>query len=285
MQITIEYFNAYLPALRSADERLFVKCNPYIMEALGELELFLCGYALPENITMDTPTIDVRAREEAQRWVCLRGAEMAVPHLDLVATPTGFGVVSNQNVAPASANRVSELRRALIRDTGESKCRLARLLRQTDWRGTDAAVAYFTRHLFYDAPVCRDYGLTYTTEGKLKQTITRAEFEIMQDSLMNAETYVRELFGEAFVNYTLADRLNLNREVYDVQAETAFLKLAAAHVHRLPAEALYAIKRAIIRSFEKDIDHFPLFQSSPEYRALHAEHFTNRDGDPTFFFG
>lgn len=285
MQITLEYFNAYLPALRSADERLFVKCNPYIMEALGELESFLCGYDLPESITMDTPTIDVKAREEAQRWVCLRGAELAVPHLDLVATPTGFGVVSNQNVAPASTARVKELRAALIRDSGESKSRLARLLRQTDWRGTDAAVAYFTNRFFYDAPICRDYGLTYTSDDGVKQEITRAEFEIMQDTLMEAETYVRKLFGDVFVNYTLVDRLNLRREAYDVQAETAFLKLAAACVHHLSTEALYAIKRAIIRSFEKDIVHFPLYQLSPEYRALHAERFTNRDGDPTFFFG
>ena len=33
----------------------------------------------------------------------------AVPSLDLVLTPNGFGIVSNQNVAPASRERVSRL--------------------------------------------------------------------------------------------------------------------------------------------------------------------------------
>ena len=33
----------------------------------------------------------------------------AVPSLDLVLTPNGFGIVSNQNVAPASPHRVARL--------------------------------------------------------------------------------------------------------------------------------------------------------------------------------
>ena len=33
----------------------------------------------------------------------------AVPSLDLVLTPNGFGIVSNQNVAPASPHRISRL--------------------------------------------------------------------------------------------------------------------------------------------------------------------------------
>lgn len=32
-----------------------------------------------------------------------------VPSLDLVLTPNGFGIVSNQNVAPASRDRVARL--------------------------------------------------------------------------------------------------------------------------------------------------------------------------------
>ena len=33
----------------------------------------------------------------------------AVPSLDLVLTPNGFGIVSNQNIAPASPHRISRL--------------------------------------------------------------------------------------------------------------------------------------------------------------------------------
>ena len=33
----------------------------------------------------------------------------AVPSLDLVLTPNGFGIVSNQNVAPASPHRITRL--------------------------------------------------------------------------------------------------------------------------------------------------------------------------------
>lgn len=40
------------------------------------------------------------------KLVCLRTYQEQIPQLDLVLTPTGFGVVSNQNLAPASADRV-----------------------------------------------------------------------------------------------------------------------------------------------------------------------------------
>ena len=43
------------------------------------------------------------------RMACLTAYKLAIPHLDLVLTDNGFGVVSNQNVAPASAERVNRL--------------------------------------------------------------------------------------------------------------------------------------------------------------------------------
>lgn len=38
----------------------------------------------------------------------------AIPSLDLVLTPNGFGIVSNQNIAPASRERVDALKESLI---------------------------------------------------------------------------------------------------------------------------------------------------------------------------
>ena len=44
-----------------------------------------------------------------KRWVCLETFITVVRHLDLVLTPTGFGVVSNGEVSPASTVRVENL--------------------------------------------------------------------------------------------------------------------------------------------------------------------------------
>ena len=46
----------------------------------------------------------------------------ALPSLDLVLTPNGFGIVSNNNVAPASADRVNRLGDALIANPLHRSC-------------------------------------------------------------------------------------------------------------------------------------------------------------------
>lgn len=51
---------------------------------------------------------------QLKRIVALDAFYRAVPSLDLVLTPNGFGVVSNQNVAPASKERVANLRANLL---------------------------------------------------------------------------------------------------------------------------------------------------------------------------
>ena len=48
-----------------------------------------------------------------RRAVYATAAYNALPTLDLVATPNGFGVVSNQNIAPASKERVAAFRESL----------------------------------------------------------------------------------------------------------------------------------------------------------------------------
>lgn len=52
--------------------------------------------------------------EQLKRIVALDALYRAVPSLDLVLTPNGFGVVSNQNIAPASKERVANLRAGLL---------------------------------------------------------------------------------------------------------------------------------------------------------------------------
>lgn len=49
-----------------------------------------------------------------KRIVAIDAFYRAVPSLDLVLTPNGFGVVQNQNVAPASKERVANLRASLL---------------------------------------------------------------------------------------------------------------------------------------------------------------------------
>lgn len=62
----------------------------------------------------------------------------AIPSLDLVLTPNGFGVVSNNNVAPASKERVERLIASLEADRDKNIELLIPLLaQQTQWVGSE----------------------------------------------------------------------------------------------------------------------------------------------------
>ena len=58
----------------------------------------ICGYADDKPIKVITAKL-----------IASEALRRAIPSLDLVLTPNGFGVVSNQNIAPASKERVDRL--------------------------------------------------------------------------------------------------------------------------------------------------------------------------------
>lgn len=103
MITTTDLFNNWLPAFRTPSGDIFTKLAPYIANIEDtHLQHLRPTYA---------PT-----REEEQliaRAATLRAAYHLIPQLDLVLTPTGFGIVSNQNTAPASPARVQSLREEL----------------------------------------------------------------------------------------------------------------------------------------------------------------------------
>ena len=72
----------------------------WVIETFVSTKTFntICGYADDNPIKIITAKL-----------VASEALRRAIPSLDLVLTPNGFGVVSNQNVAPASKERVDRL--------------------------------------------------------------------------------------------------------------------------------------------------------------------------------
>ncbi len=66
-------------------------------------------------------------RNAASVYVANEAFRMAVPSLDLVLTPNGFGIVNNQNVVPASKERIERLMFSLaqLRDKAASTMLIA----------------------------------------------------------------------------------------------------------------------------------------------------------------
>ena len=84
----------------------------------------------------------------------------AVPQLDLVLTPNGFGIVSNSNIAPASKERVERLLQSLekMRDDTLSVL-LPLLVQEAAWAASDPC-QYFCQTLYPWLDLPRKLGST-----------------------------------------------------------------------------------------------------------------------------
>lgn len=103
----------------------------------------ICGYTDSNNI-----------RILCCRLVVAEALLRAIPSLDIVLTPNGFGVVSNQNVAPASKDRVERLIASLAdyRDDCIANL-LPHLVGASQWLNSEQA-QFFGATLFPDLSVC-----------------------------------------------------------------------------------------------------------------------------------
>ena len=72
----------------------------------------------------------------------------AVPHLDIILTPNGFGIVSNTNIAPASKERINRLLDALLDNRDAALLQVLSLLpAESGWIGTKQA-QFFAATMF-----------------------------------------------------------------------------------------------------------------------------------------
>lgn len=93
-----------------------------------------------ETILERRESEDSRLLKACQRVIAMEAFLKSIPEVDLVLTDSGFGVISNQDVAPASKERVANLTAGLQARLDESKDRLVSFLmastKYDDWRGS-----------------------------------------------------------------------------------------------------------------------------------------------------
>ena len=137
------FFDRVLPWLQTAERWLF-------SQFVGD------GFA-DTFLTLDP---DEPVRVTAACVVAHEAMMRAVPSLDLVLTPNGFGIVSNQNVAPANRDRVARLIASL--EASRDDCieqLIGYLFRSEEWWQT-ATRQWFTATLFPNIDLANLCGFT-----------------------------------------------------------------------------------------------------------------------------
>ncbi len=266
--ITREIFEKHVSSATNADNAVFDAVTSelevaenFITEKLG-LSVF---DAIPDRILYFY-----------ERAVCLYAYSIAIPHLDLVLTPTGFGVVSTSNVVPASADRVHRLLSAVCAAYNDAIDEIIALLRYDDqWNDTEKAKELFSS-FFWSGRQFRRCGYPNAHRSELMEHMPAIDI---------SESELREAIGDEIID----ELLTCIRRAEVSASQRVLIRMIEQYIIADIGEALYyemrTLRNSIIRYLIKNIKEFPTFENSSAYRALKQEQYENKKDDPCFFFG
>ena len=139
---------------------LFDKIAPHLEVA----EAWLTTTFLSEAVLTELLSVSENANNKllhyARMAMVAEAMLHAVPQLDLVLTPNGFGVVSNTNIAPASKERVERLLLSLEKMRDDTLAVLLPLLTQDVAWATSDPCLYFEQTLYPWLDLPRKLGIT-----------------------------------------------------------------------------------------------------------------------------
>lgn len=274
--ITQETLESYVPAFRSSEHYIFDSLQGYILEA-RERTAFILGDDVEERADGSDAL-----RPLYVRLICYSAARRAVPGLDLILTENGFGVVSNQNVAPASSSRVEALLESLRKMESDTMDSLVLQLLKTEWKNKPEAKRIM-KSLLWSPTLLRYYGITLAGREAYAE-----EYSTLQPAIEQAEEAVRKTISPE-LHAELLRRLRNNpsehTSIYTRVIDTArqYMAAVAAGPAAQPARS-ELLKERLLRIVEEDADNLPEYKSSATYRAHHFQHYENRREDNTFFF-
>lgn len=189
-QIRLFYPNVLLPA--KGEQPLSEKLFPFLEGAEEWVIDTFCGNVV-YNAAVAAENEDLEGLLHIALAVIVHEAmRRAIPELDLVLTPNGFGIVSNNTIAPASKERVERLIAQSVENRDLAiEAMLRRLIRLDIWKNSEQ-FEFFSSTLFPNIDVCRLVGRKALWEGYLDlriQTMAveeRLAVQFFSHELMNA---------------------------------------------------------------------------------------------------
>ena len=193
---TNEQLNALLPNIAvtvQGEIPLIDKMAPFLSMA----EKWVCDVFTSEPVfdTICSLAEDNSLRAATTQIVVYEAFRRALPHLDVILTPNGFGIVSNTNIAPASKERVARLLDTLLenRDAAISQV-LSLVPAETAWLSTEQG-KFFAATMFPNLEVTLRF--PKTSESRLKQYLSIREKAIA----------IEEFFAAQYLSVELMDVL------------------------------------------------------------------------------
>lgn len=240
-------------------------------------DLFETIAAAPEAAETASDSAAIEALRKPLEKVIVSHAYMtAIPSLDLVLTPNGFGIVSNQNIAPASKERVERLRDSLEAERDRNlEQLLLRLASRDDWQQSSQG-KYFASTLFPFLSLCRRLAI--------REHIWD-EYQHLHDRLLKienvlAETYFSQEQMQVFRNKVM-DQMRTSHPLEEqIIRSLQSLEMMLVSDMQVHPQSFYDLVN-IIREHEEI---FPVWHSSETAKLYTPMVYRNKKGASGYWF-
>lgn len=224
----------------------------------------ICGYTDGNNIKI-----------LCSRLVVADALRRAIPSLDIVLTPNGFGVVSTQNIAPASKPRIDRLVGSMLSHSDDCiAALLPELVGASQWLKSKQA-DFFGATLFPDLAIVDSIG---NVQGCRWEKYLELRSKVIDLEASLAEEWLSPELMSALRSENLRRDLTPKRRevVRQVKAQIVGYLTAGTFITRRLAD--------IVNYIRQDEDEFPEWHNSATAELFSPPVFRNQKKSTGYFF-
>ncbi len=269
-------FERYVPVATQPEDstEVFAMMQHGLLAAWMQVKNDILGADIAfglENGDIDATSDIMR---ETKALICMQAFANAIRRNDLILTPTGFGIVNTDKVAPASRERVNALVEELtqhIYDTYDAL--IDDLVGVEDWYESSVAEQCIPT-VFYHIGDYKKYA-----------SAEHATYFVRTDPKVRAANY----FLIQHVGKDFHEELLTAIRTNDVTVDQAkVIDMMRRFIGGKLTDNRYAVRAAydeLINTLDTNLDTYPTYANSEAYQLNHFEHYANAADDPCYFFG
>ena len=272
LEITKVDFEKAVPAAQEPTGSIFDVMEDAIKYELSNLESQVLGDIGAQAVEGGADTVLVQT---VKRLACVRAFMHEMRSLDLVLTPTGFGVVSTNDTAPASKQRVDALDGQLRRQERLLLGTLLdRLFRVRGWNQQPQR-AWNVRTLFFNIQQLEQWaGINHPKPE---------DWDAAIPAILVSDSFLRKHLGNAYMDELIEQLTGHALTVPNSHIALNCMEYIGARIaqnSRLEEE----VYMRMINRMEADLSQYTTYADGEGYRLNHFKPYENHAEDSAFHF-
>lgn len=272
LKITRNDFEEAIPVATTKNNDVFEMIEPFFDTAKYEVSGNVLGEAGVNAVNAGQNVVLVRF---VKQLVCLEAFLPNFRSLDLVLTATGFGVVSTQDLTPASKARVDALKGQLDIERKLAECRVIEQLFTVEGWAAQHQRKRCVPTLFYH--------FNYLSEYAGVESPAINDWRRVQPLIMEADGFLRKKIGNEQMDSLLTKFTSFSVAAEEITACNMILNIIGLHIAGNPrAEKVYY--HSLMNHIEAHLDVFTAYRDSEAYQTNHFQGYENTKESGMFIF-